>query len=220
MNRLYTNKIVIHHSAMPQKMAQQPAMDIILATDKAKNLTNDGQITYHWVIGDGWETQGRLDNSIGWHCGNWLANCSSVAICLMGNFVNDIPTAYQKERLLAKLKFYMDKYGISKSGIKLHRNIKKTLCPGRNIDLPLIYSLLDTVVVSTGITDQKIKDEFKRIWNREMVTGELNMIKNRIKAGSIKNNLADLDDKLTFLLAQYKKKGEAYWTLEKKKWSK
>jgi hypothetical protein len=216
MLKLYTNKIVVHHAVMPQDWPQAKAMSAILSAHRSAGLAYDGRIAYHWVIGDGWTAQGRPDNTVGYHAGNWLVNLSSVAICLMGNFNDNKLTPYQTKWLTEKLWDYMADYNLNRSAIKLHRNISATACPGRNIDLPLIYDLLD----DTGDLGSRITDEFIKVWKRIPAHGEYEYFKRRIEKGSV-DNLHELREVLwkwydiVYPNKRYSKEGDALWQKEK-----
>ena len=134
MRRLYTNKIVVHHTVMPQNMDRVSAMDQILRTHRNNGLAYDGQIAYHFVIGNDWEEFGRSLNSVGYHAGHWLTNLSSVAVAMMGNFENDRLNKYQEDRLRNRMQYWADLYNLGRSNIIVHRDVKATACPGRNID--------------------------------------------------------------------------------------
>ena len=193
---------------MPQHEAQTPAMAGILAAHKSNGLAYNGNIQYQWIIGEGWEAQGNPDNQVGYHAGNWLANLSSVAICMMGNFQTDTLTDYQKERLVAKINFYMAKYGLSRSAIRLHRDFTATACPGLHIDKPLIFSLLD----SQGSTsDEAIKILFRKIWKREPATGEWKYFVSRLQKGTLKAK--DLESTITY----WSQQPDSKWQIAKQK---
>jgi len=215
--RIYTNKIVVHHSVTGQKLDKDKTMQSILNGHKASGLAYDGQNAYHWVIGHDWETSARTLATVGYHSGNWWTNFTSVGICLVGNFNEDTPTEYQKDRLGIKLGEWMEKYGIKTEGLKLHRNIVATACPGRNIDLPLLYSLVDNKVPV-----QIIQSEFLRIWNTIPAPGDWQYFMKRLEKKTIVN-LRDMLVKMEYWHSivypkgVYSKDGDDKWQEEKRK---
>ena len=141
MNRLITNKLVIHHSTTPIAWPKQKTVDVIESTHKQNGLTSPGgNIAYHILIGHNWVYQGRSEASVGYHAGHWWTNLTSVAICLTGNFNDDQPTEFQKEELARQIKRFKKLYKIER--ILLHRQIKPTACPGQNITHAFIDEIL------------------------------------------------------------------------------
>lgn len=101
-------------------------------------------ISYHYFIEkSGLVLQGRPEESIGYHAGNWIMNVRSIAICLAGNFTREQPTEKQVSSLTRLTTELQRKWGIPDVRILLHREIKQTACPG--IDLrPLIFERRET----------------------------------------------------------------------------
>lgn len=205
---------------MPQDWDKEKTMKAIYNAHKMNGLLPGGQISYHWVIGNNWEAEGRAQNTVGYHAGNWLANLSSVAICLNGNFQNDQPTDYQKEKLTAKIMKFMEYYGLEKKSIKLHRNFTATACPGRNIDLPLIFDLIDQAEDADMIGH--ITEYFIKIWNTFPAPGDYAYFKKRIEQETIENKI-DLIEKMTYWYGivypkgRLDKEGDNQWQKEKQK---
>lgn len=158
MIRSKTDTIVIHHSVTPQTMGQVEALNIILNAHKKpkpglpNGLAYDGNITYHRVIGSGWKANTRPENTVGYHAGNKDVNERSVAVCMIGDFRTDQLNAYQKEQLLGTLKEWMQRYGIPRANIKLHKEVRipvnSTVCPGPNITQGVVDMLLSEADMS------------------------------------------------------------------------
>lgn len=83
-------------------------------------------IAYHYIIKqDGTFEQILQDSHIGWHCGDWNYNRSSIAICFLDDLKKTPPTG----KALQTAKKIISKYPQCK--ILGHREIKlSTLCPG------------------------------------------------------------------------------------------
>lgn len=89
---------------------------------------NNGKVTTELSplkkIGDSW----WIDH-VGWHAGNWSVNCSSIGICLVGDFSeNEPPDAQLKAtaRLIAHYRTIEPKVRITG-----HGDHTKTECPGK-----------------------------------------------------------------------------------------
>ena len=136
MNRTKTTTIVLHHSVTDQQNDQVKTMGIIKGS-------HSGVSPYHVVIGKDWIYTDPSQLEIKFHAGNYPVNLESVAVCMVGNFVNDTLTAYQNEQLKKTLNQWMQKYSIIRQGIKLHREVRlqPTACPGK-LDQNFISLLL------------------------------------------------------------------------------
>ena len=78
--------------------------------------------------GRAWEARHRSFR--GAHAGNARLNDGNVGICVLGNFQEQRLTLEQEiglERLLAAL---MDRFGLDRSAVVMHRELKMTSCPG------------------------------------------------------------------------------------------
>lgn len=216
MNRFLTRYLIIHHTVIPQEYGQEKTLGIILAAHKAAGLAYDGRIAYHYVIGDGWVTQGRSENTVGYHAGNWLMNLQSIAICLNGNFNIDQPTDYQKQKLTTLLRELMRKYNIPRERVKLHREVRNepTACPGAHITQSLIDSLLN--VQPQPAQNIALPILFQEIWGRPGAPGEIAYFQKRLDNGSITDQ-ADLREKMTYWYqtvypnGKYSAEGDAKW---------
>jgi hypothetical protein len=134
-NRSWTS-IVIHHSATHEGGATS------FARFHAKKWQNG--LGYHFVIGNGSETSdGQVEVGPRWlhqnegipgaHAGVEEFNKHGIGICLVGDFDRELPTPKQLTALRTLVKQLMARYGIPKSRIVGHGQIRigHTDCPGR-----------------------------------------------------------------------------------------
>jgi hypothetical protein len=131
--------IVIHHSATPRGSASAFHEDHL--HDRGWN----NGLGYHFVIGNG---QGSPDGAV--EAGpRWLqqmtgAHCSTtdnrynehgIGICLVGNFEVDHPTAAQLDTLERLVRLLCWACNITLEDVRVHGDLKSTLCPGKNFSL-------------------------------------------------------------------------------------
>lgn len=139
------NKIVIHHSASNGSKDNIKTLEAINEHHSMKlhpKANNYGyHIAYHFIIfKDGQVIKTRPLKEIGYQAGHWETNCTSIGICLIGNFEEDIPTEDQLRSLKALFAEYMQGLKISK--VLAHREVKPTACPGKNFSDDMIKALL------------------------------------------------------------------------------
>jgi hypothetical protein len=124
--------IVVHHSATPAGNAA--------AFHVAHRERGWDGLGYHFVIGNGRKSpDGRIEVGFRWgqqregaHAGNDLMNDRGIGICLVGDFNQSAPTAAQM-RALRRLCDYLSAYcEIAPQNLRLHRDFRKTACPGRH----------------------------------------------------------------------------------------
>jgi hypothetical protein len=130
--------IVIHHSATGEGGA------VSFHREHAKKWQNG--LGYHFVIGNGTHTSdGQIEVGTRWkrqgqgidgaHAGNKRYNKYGIGICLVGSFNNGgRPSAQQLEALRTLCQTLMERYGIPKSQIFPHKEVRKghTDCPGKS----------------------------------------------------------------------------------------
>lgn len=122
------NSIVLHHSAIPFKQDQFQSID-----RSHRNRWGRG-IEYHYLIEkDGRVKKGKPESQVGWHCGVWGINQTSIGVCLAGNLVTEPIAKHQRESFMHLVIDIQRQYGIPNERILLHRDIKATTCPA--IDL-------------------------------------------------------------------------------------
>ena len=126
--RLYTNSIIIHHSASDDVSAPE-------IHQWHRDIGYSG-IGYHFVIRKyGTIERGRPLEKIGAHAGS-EANFDSVGICLTGNFVGQEPEIEQLEALLSLIS-YLEEHYEKKLTILRHCDVYPTVCPGNKFPWPL-----------------------------------------------------------------------------------
>ena len=125
--------VVLHHSATDEGNARR--------FDKhhreEKGWVNG--LGYHFLIGNGngsrdgqIEVGNRWNSQIdGAHAGKDEYNKHGVGICLIGNFENDYPTSLQISSLTYLINYLQERCNIPKNQVKMHRDFRKTACPGR-----------------------------------------------------------------------------------------
>jgi len=129
--------IVIHHSATPSGSASEfNRMHIAKGWD---------ELGYHFVIGNGTGSRdGEVEIGSRWekqkhgaHCkvlGHPEYNDVGIGICLVGNFDVTHPSQAQMSSLARLVRFLANRYGIPRTSIYGHGQLKPTDCPGRNFN--------------------------------------------------------------------------------------
>ncbi len=121
---------VIHHTASERGSAS--------SIDQAHRARGWDAIGYHVVISkDGTieygEDYGRPVSKQGAHCKG--KNVGSIGIAMIGNFEITSPTQAQLDSLYQVLNTIKDKYHLTRDKFYGHRELKATLCPGKNINI-------------------------------------------------------------------------------------
>lgn len=80
-----------------------------------------------------------------------------IHICIDGNFDIEKPASTQVFALRDLLKKLVRQYQIDKNNIVFHRDYASKSCPGKNIDINFIRSLVQTVKVEEGNKEKLIK---------------------------------------------------------------
>lgn len=86
---------------------------------------------YHWIIRrDGHTDRLLFDSEVGWHAGNWEANCRSIAIALDNDYELDRPSRAELEAIANLVR---DRYSnIPITRILGHREVNsRTICPSQ-----------------------------------------------------------------------------------------
>jgi len=123
--------LVIHHSASPSGSAA--------SFHKAHKDRGWDGLGYHFVIGNG---RGAPDGAVqvgyrwqrqktGAHAGDKLMNERGIGICLVGNFETGRPSARQMASLTRLCQYLSVHCGISEHGLKRHKDVRGTACPGK-----------------------------------------------------------------------------------------
>jgi len=132
--------IIIHHTAVSRELNGFQ----FAAIDRKHKEKGWGSIGYHYLIEiNGLVKKGRGHDEEGAHCRELCMNYRSLGVCLTGNFELEVPINKQIWALRDLLRHLTTKYNIPAHHIYFHRNLKKaTLCPGKNMDLDFIRSLI------------------------------------------------------------------------------
>jgi len=69
-------------------------------------------------------------------------NFDTLSVCLAGNFEIQFPTLKQQIRLRSFLTDKLDEYGLEPEDVMLHREVKATACPGKNVTRTYILKLI------------------------------------------------------------------------------
>lgn len=182
-------EIIVHHSAEQGKTPQE-SMDIINNTHRQKLHPKPNgygyHVAYHYVIfSDGSYKKTRPIKEIGYHAGHRPTNKVAVGICLSGNFEKTKPTKKQLETMNEIIWELQSGYD-NKLLIRLHREVKATLCPGKNFKKefiekektkkPLKGRMYDLLLKVCGIfrgrvDNPRVKDHLHQIaeiirWNK------------------------------------------------------
>jgi hypothetical protein len=136
--------IVVHHSATAANGA--------VSIDREHKRRGWDGLGYHFVIGNGSETpDGAVEVGYRWqrqltgaHVGG-ANNIGKIGVCLIGNFEVTRPTAAQMESLHRLLAFLQTRCAIPAGRVRGHSEVTApghTLCPGRNLSVPLLREAL------------------------------------------------------------------------------
>ncbi len=127
--------IVLHHSATHEGSATR------FDTFHRETGGWENGLGYHFVIGNGTDSRdGEIEVSKRWkkqlsgaHAGDPIYNRKGIGICLVGNFEGkDKPTRKQIKSLISIVHYLSQRYDIPTSSIVLHKDVRDTVCPGRN----------------------------------------------------------------------------------------
>lgn len=123
--------ITIHHDAIPLKRKVR-LRDIDKFHEEVRKYSCG--FAYNYYIAPDKIYKIRYDKGRGAHVLN--GNTANIGICLHGNFDVDYPTLKQQILLICLVNYLANKYGVSKSNIKLHRDWKdnNTSCCGKHFD--------------------------------------------------------------------------------------
>jgi len=142
----YPGNIIIHHSGVSwQKNSDQ----FIANNNYHKRLWNFKSslgfyLGYNYEINKlGFVRQARANGETTAACRQCSMNDGrAIHICLDGNFEIERPFPNQIYALRDLLKLLCGRYPIVSENIYFHRNFSNTKCPGKNLDLNFIRSLV------------------------------------------------------------------------------
>ncbi len=119
--------ITFHHSATSEGNAEK--------FDRNHRRRGMGGLAYHFVIGNGTDTQdGEIEVGWRWRGQKKAIRPYDIQICLVGNFNNQVISESQFESLARLIKILCLQYNIPLSNIRRHKDIGGciTECPGKN----------------------------------------------------------------------------------------
>lgn len=142
------NCIVVHHTATSFGSAS--------IIDKWHREGNHWEgVGYDFVIGNGTSTpDGLVEPTFRWTQQRTGAHCKTpdnsvnergIGICLIGNFDKTNPTPKQMQALAKLVKYLQKRYGIPKSRIYGHKDVRganPTRCPGSKFSMYKLKSML------------------------------------------------------------------------------
>lgn len=129
------DKIIVHHAASRGKSVEE--------IHKAHIENGWTGIGYHYYIrSDGSIFSGRDENIMGAHAKD--NNKNTLGVCVEGNFEDEIISDLQYNSLIKVIGYLSLKYPID--DILGHRDVKNTLCPGKNIDVLTIKRDLEKYI--------------------------------------------------------------------------
>ena len=128
---------IVHHSAHPVT-GPYNSLNLYKSYANLHISKGWGHISYHYIIDNVGDIYQCLpENEVGYHCGNFATNKSSIAIMLDGNFETQTPLPKQEKSLINLLNWLHTKRPdlpkLVKSTTRGHREIKATSCPGKNL---------------------------------------------------------------------------------------
>ena len=94
-----------------------------------------------------------------------MNNGQCIHICLDGHFDNEKPHPSQIFALRDLLRYLIKKHSIKKNNIIFHRSYASKSCPGSNLDIVFVRSLVDGHVESEDLENNK-KEEVIELLNK------------------------------------------------------
>ncbi len=134
--------IIVHHSATSSGNAK-----IFEKAHRLRGMQNG--LAYHFVIVNGFssgdgevEIGGRWVRQLkGGHVRSEAHNANSIGICLVGNFELGKPSRRQATTLIELTDYLMNRMLRSRPKFMVHKELEKTLCPGRHFPLKRMHDL-------------------------------------------------------------------------------
>lgn len=130
--------IVLHHSAILREREQFWTINNYHKRKGFPESTLGLFGGYHYLInGDGLLWQYRKENEHGAHTNTkWDGehlNDIGIGICVGGDFTRQDPAEVQLQILTQLLRYLQFQHAIPDSAVLLHRDVSRTLCPGRDL---------------------------------------------------------------------------------------
>ncbi len=129
--------IIVHHSATGNGNAE------IFDRSHRRDRRMVNGLGYHFIIGNGTNSgNGEIEIGPRWtrqlaggHVSSPVYNHNSIGICLVGNFEQTHPSARQIAALTELVHYLRNGKFAGNSRFLVHREVDKTLCPGRYFPL-------------------------------------------------------------------------------------
>lgn len=135
--------VVLHHSASPAKTTDRALIDLWHKQNGWGKKLNSGfqyPCGYHFVINwNGTIETGRPLGIAGAHTEGY--NDKYIGICFCGNFETEHPSWEQLKAGSELLAWLQNLYEIPDYQVYLHRELSRTLCPGRNFNREKILAV-------------------------------------------------------------------------------
>jgi hypothetical protein len=127
------SRIVLHHTGRLSDAALTLEEKMQRLQNYSREFKGWSDVPYHYVIGpQGRIAEGRPENIVG--DSNTAYDASGcLQIALEGNFELEEPTILQLESLQSLVALLRERYGIPEGGMKAHKNLASTACPGKNL---------------------------------------------------------------------------------------
>lgn len=148
MNKI--NFVLLHHSGISNQVNSNQLKAINKYHKSLWNFKSSlgYYIGYHYFISKkGKVTQTRADKDVGAHCYHQNMNHNSLGICMQGNFDIEKPEPKQIYALRDLLRRLVRQNSLNKNKIMFHNQYTNTACPGKQLDLNFIRSLVSKNVI-------------------------------------------------------------------------
>jgi LysM repeat protein len=143
INTAKWKNVIAHHSATKNGNAK-----IFDAAHRRRGMENG--LAYHFVICNG--TNGSYDGKVevgarwlrqikGGHVKSKTFNANSIGICLVGNFETKHPSKKQVASLIELIDYLKNKTLRGRPKFKVHRELEKTVCPGKNFPVAKLHKM-------------------------------------------------------------------------------
>jgi len=146
------DRITVHHSAAASSSKSDDQVVAEIETVCMQHITRGyGDIGYHFVIdvrGDVWEARSLAYQ--GAHVSG--QNDGNIGIVLLGNYEEQTVSENQKKSLVTLIGALRDKYQIKRHRLYGHRDLGKSICPGKNL-----YEHVEELKSAEGTASKKGK---------------------------------------------------------------
>ncbi len=131
------SSITLHHTATPASDPARAKKRILSIQKYHQGHRQYADIAYHYLISeDGTIFEGR-DRRIAGETSTNYDPTGHVLVALLGNFEKAPPTKRQWASMIELLAWLCTEFGVSPESISGHRDLAKTLCPGKYLDVDI-----------------------------------------------------------------------------------